>query len=381
MILHVDMDAFFASIEQRDTPEYRGRPLVVGGRSDRSVVAAASYEARTFGIRSAMPMYQAIQRCPSLIVVPVNKPRYAEVSRQILEVFHSVSPVVEAVSIDEAFLDISGCQRLLGSPQAIAMIIKTRIRAATHLTCSIGAAPLKFLAKIASDMNKPDGILVIEDQEALDFARAVAIRKIPGVGAGAMKQMNLLGIRTLGDITRLSRDLVCSKFGKFGETLWEYAHGRDSSVVESREARKSVSSEETLERDTSDRLILKQCLLAHAQRVSRDLRRYGLKASTLFIKLKFSDFTQITRQNRFNPGDCSSSALYRSAVNLFDQTVLQKKVRLIGLGVSSVHGEGEPFQMDIFDPPGPSKWERVDQALDSISEKFGGTMIKKASLV
>ncbi len=382
MILHIDMDAFFASIEQRDDPRLAGKPIVVGGHSRRSVVATASYEARCFGIHSAMPMFMALERCPHLVVVQSDKAKYAAVSSRIMEIFNDFTPVVEPVSIDEAYLDVTGCERIFGPPHNIAMVIKERIKKETRLTCSIGGAHLRFLAKVASDVNKPDGIFIIEQDQAQEFIATLEIKKIPGVGKRAMEQMEMLGIHTLGDVNRLSPAILQQKFGKFGNRLRNFAQGIDPSTVGADGQRKSISSESTLETDTSDMTFIKQQLLAHAQRVGRDLRRQELLAANVTIKLKFSDFTQITRQNKLTAPICSSSAIYREAVRLVEKTAMTKKIRLLGVGVSSFSDPGTPVQLDIFESTErkEEKWETVDKAVDKISSRFGNDIIKKATL-
>jgi DNA polymerase-4 len=400
------MDAFFASIEQRDDPRLIGKPIVVGGHSKRSVVSTASYEARRFGIHSAMPMFMALEKCPHLIVVQSDKAKYAAESTRIMAIFNDFTPIVEPVSIDEAYLDVSGCERIFGPPHNIAMIIKERIKKETRLTCSIGGAHLRFLAKIASDINKPDGIFIIEQDQAPEFIETLEIRKIPGVGKRAMEQMEMLGIHTLGDISRLSPAILQHKFGKFGTQLRNYARGIDPSTVGADGPRKSISSESTLETDTSDMTFIKKQLLAHAQRVGRDLRRQALLAANVTIKLKFSDFTQITRQNKLTAPICSSSAIYREAVRLVenwgtensgtnfksngtgtnctgtDFKSVPKKIRLLGIGVSSFSDPGTPVQLDIFESTErkEKKWETVDKAVDKISRRFGNNIIKKATL-
>ncbi|MBI9092136.1 MAG: DNA polymerase IV [Desulfobacterium sp.] len=382
MILHIDMDAFFASIEQRDDPRLAGKPIVVGGHSRRSVVATASYEARRFGIRSAMPMFMALERCPHLIVVQSDKTKYAAESSRIMAIFNDFTPVVEPVSIDEAYLDVTGCERIFGPPHNIAMVIKERVKKETRLTCSIGGAHLRFLAKIASDVNKPDGIFIIEQDQVPEFIETLEIKKIPGVGKRAMEQMEALGIHTLGDINRLSPAILQHKFGKFGTQLRNYAQGIDPSIVGTDGPRKSISSESTLETDTSDMAFIKKQLLAHAQRVGRDLRRQELLAENVTIKLKFSDFTQITRQNKLTAPICSSSAIYREAVRLVEKTAITKKIRLLGVGVSSFSDPGTPVQLDIFESTErkEEKWETVDKAVDKISRRFGNNIINKATL-
>ena len=382
MILHMDMDAFFAAIEQRDRPESVGRPLVVGGSSTRSVVATANYEARRFGIHSAMPMFMALEKCPHLMVIPPDKPKYAAVSGQIMALLNAFTPLVEPVSIDEAFLDITGCGRLFGSVEKICAAIKGRIKHETGLTCSIGASHLRFLAKIASDMNKPDGIHIIEQADAPKVIQTLAIQKVPGVGERAMGQMERLGIRTLGDVSRIPHHILEQKFGKFAVDLSNFSRGIDPSTIETDGGVKSISSESTLENDTLDTAVLKKHLLAHAQRVGRQLRAKGLAAANITIKIKFSDFTQITRQKRLKAPVCASTAVYREACDLFEQTPTPRKIRLTGVGVSSFSNLQAPVQLELFDNADPmdERWAVLDRAVDRISRRFGPQTITSASL-
>jgi DNA polymerase-4 len=378
----MDMDAFFASVEQRDNPLLKGKPIAVGGTSNRSVVATASYEARKLGIHSAMPMFQALERCPNLIVVKPDKKKYRNISLAIMELLTEYTPCVEPVSIDEAFLDVTGCNRISGNPETIAQSIKIRMVDRFDLTCSLGVAPLKFLAKIASDMNKPNGITIIHEQDTQAFINGLAINKIPGVGKNAMGKMKLLGIETLGDVRRLNTELLMGKFGKFGLRLAELSRGIDRSQVVVEEKRKSISSESTLDMDITDGERIKKELLGHAQIVGHDLRQRGLFAATIFIKFKFSDFSQMTRQVKVDPPICASSAIYETAVTLAENFNIEKPIRLIGLGGSSLTKTRPSSQMDLFqtmDPPS-DKWEKVDKTVDAITKKFGHGIVTKASL-
>ncbi len=382
MILHMDMDAFFAAVEQRDNPQFRGKPLVVGGASRRSVVATASYEARQWGIHSAMPMFQALERCPHLMVITPNKPKYHCISLDIMALLKEFSPRVEPVSIDEAFLDITGCHRLWGPPETIARSIQRRIAERFDLTCSLGGAPLKFLAKIASDMNKPNGITIIHEKETSAFIKELKINKVSGVGKNAMVKMKLMGIETLGDICRFDTELLEKKFGKLGIRLAELSRGIDLSQVVTEEKRKSISSEITLDMDITDGKKIKKELLRHAQVVGHDLRHRSLFASIVFIKFKFSDFSQVTRQIKVDPPVCASSAIYEAAVALAENFEIAKPIRLIGLGVSSLTSTRPTTQMDLFQAMEhqPDKWEKVDNAVDAIAKKFGNGIVIKATL-
>ncbi|HKL00208.1 MAG TPA: DNA polymerase IV [Desulfotignum sp.] len=383
MILHIDMDAFFASVEQRDNPKLKNRPVVICGNSARAVVSTASYEARQFGIHSAMPLFQARQRCRHLVVVPVDMEKYVRVSRQVMAVISQFSPLMEPVSIDEAFADVTGCRTLFGPPEAIAMQIKQQILTDLSLTCSIGIAPVKFLAKIASDMHKPDGLTHIAREQMPAVLRDLPIEKVPGVGARAMKQMAVLNIRTLGDIQRFDAQFLSRKLGKFGTRLFQLSRGIDESRVQTPALRKSISSETTLAVDIADFSDAKEILLAHAGRVGRDLRKKDLVCRSVAIKVTFSDFTRITRSRKTDAPICSGEAIFHLAVSLFEQVPLKKKIRLLGVGVSHLQSADAPVQMMLIPPAGhrlTKQWESVDRAVDKIYEKFGRDMVTPAVL-
>jgi DNA polymerase-4 len=383
MILHIDMDAFFAAVEQRDNPDLRNKAIIVAGHSKRSVVATASYEARRFGIHSAMPVFKAKQLCSNLIIVQGNRHKYSEASKRIMDVITSFSPLVEQVSIDEAYVDIRGCEKLFGSPMAMAQKIKTAIFNTVFLTCSIGIAPVKFLAKIASDMDKPSGVTLISQEKMEKVIADLPISKVPGVGKQAMKQMERLQIQTLGDIGRFDIELLNQKFGKMGSRLFELAQGKDNSQVETKYSRKSISSETTLSKDISKFQDAKQILLALSQRVGRDLRKKKMVCRSISIKIKFSDFTQITRSKKIDSWICSSAEIFKEAIALYGKIVLKKKIRLLGVGVSHFMDKNTPVQMELLSPPGEKEkkqWESVDTAVDSIMEKFGSDIVSKASL-
>ncbi|WP_027363174.1 DNA polymerase IV [Desulfospira joergensenii] len=383
MILHIDMDAFFAAVEQRDDPQLKGRPIVVSGHSKRSVVSTASYEARRFGIHSAMPVFQAREKCPHLIIVPGDKAKYARDSKKIMEILLNFSPLVEPVSIDEAYVDIKGCGKLFGPPRAIAVKIKKTILDRLGLTCSIGIAPVKFLAKIASDMNKPDGLTLIPMEDMDQTIKILPIEKIPGVGRQAMEQMKSLKIKTLGDVRKLNTDLLERKFGKFGTRLSLLCRGIDDTPVETGSDRKSISSETTLSEDIHELWDAKAELLAHSQRVGRDLRKKSLVCRNVSIKIKFSDFSQITRSRKTQSWICSSKAIFDHALALYENVKITKKIRLLGVGVSHLRDVHAPVQMDLLQPADhrvKKQWETVDKAVDSVEEKFGHDFIKKASL-
>ncbi len=382
MILHIDMDAFFAAIEQRDNPELMGKPVIISKDHKRSVVATASYEARKFGIHSAMPVFQAKQQCRHLEIIAGNMRKYKDESKKIMAILSGFSPLVEPVSIDEAYLDIHGCERLFGSPEQIGMAIKDKIFKSLSLTSSVGIAPVKFLSKIASDMNKPDGLTIIEKSQMQNVINTLPIEQVPGVGKKATKQMLLLKIKTLGDIQKFPLPVLIQKFGSMGRRLNELSLGMDASTITTGAKRKSISSETTLPADISDYNTIKQIILDKSQTVGRQLRRKNLLCNNVAIKLKFSDFSQITRQNRLSEYVCSSTDIFNEALLLVQSIHLKKKIRLIGVGVSGLKDKNCPVQLSLLtqDNTHTQQWESVDRAVDGIAERFGAHAVKKASL-
>lgn len=381
-IMHMDMDAFFASVEQMDNPALKGQCVIVGGQSQRSVVAAASYEARRYGIHSAMPMFQARQRCPHLVIVAPRRSRYVEVSREIMAILRRFSPLVEPVSIDEAFVDITGCNRLHGSCPEIATAVKYAIRHQTGLTCSVGVAPVKFLAKIASDMDKPDGLTIIAPEQVPAFIDALPIRKVPGVGRRTLEILSNLGIGRLGQVRHVSAGILAKKVGKFGHRLRELAAGRDDTAVVPQHAAKSVSTETTLAEDTCDRDCLVAHLLTQSQSVARQLRQKKMRARTVALILKTSDFKRHTRSLTLDQPFHSSEIIYQTAVDLLDDYALRVPVRLVGVGASGLQPESRPVQLGLFADTKQvqdRKWEKVDQALDAVSDRFGTRMVVRGT--
>jgi len=383
MILHIDMDAFFAAVEQLDRPELRGKCVVVGGRSERGVVTTASYEARRFGVRSAMPMFEARRRCPHAIIVPGHMDRYKAVSRRIMGLLQAFTPLVEPVSIDEAYLDVSDVERLFGPPEQVARRIKAKVLQETGLTCSIGGAPLRFLAKIASDMDKPDGLTILQPHEVPSFIEQLPVHKIPGVGKVTQDQLARMHLKTLGDVQRYPRDMLIGRLGKFGHRLIALSHGEDPTPVTPHTPAKSVSSESTLPRDTGDRSLLHGILLHHAEDVGRQLRRLRLKARTITLKIKHADFQQITRSRTVKRPLQSAESIFREADDLLRHYHMSRKVRLIGVGASNFVPEETPVQASLFpaNETVPANWEKVDHTVDAINERFGRGFIGKASLV
>lgn len=382
MILHLDMDAFFASVEERDNPRLRGKCIIVGKQSRRSVVAAANYEARKFGVHSAMPMYQARQKCPDAVFLPPRMDRYKELSNKIISLLKEFSPLVEPVSIDEAYLDITGCTRLHGSPAELGIKIKKNIKETLNLTCSIGIAPNKFLAKIASDMDKPDGLTIIMPDKALQFIESLPIDKVPGVGQTTKRQLELIGIKTLADVKKYPEKTLFKRLGKFGRRLMELSACIDDSPVTVQRPPQSISSEKTLPEDTVDKTLLNKYLLVQAEKVGEELRKKQLRAKTITLKIKHADFKQATRSLTLSAPTQSTKTIYASAGNLLNAYRVIKKVRLIGVGASGLVPAPTPVQLDIF-PDGEKQnlsWENVDKAVDAITKKFGKDIIKRATL-
>ena len=382
MILHIDMDAFYASVEQLDNPWLKGKCVIVGGTSNRGVVSASSYEARRFGVRSAMPIFQARQKCPDGVFVPPRMERYKEVSKKIMAILREFSPQVEVVSIDEAYMDVSGSQRLHGDPETVAMNIKNEIKKKLGLACSVGVAPGKFLAKVASDMDKPDGLTIIPPQEVHQFIESLPVQKVPGVGKKTFLQLESMGIKTLGDVNKFPDKMLLDRLGKFGHRLIELASGKDHSTVTPWSPHKSVSSERTLGEDTRDKKLLHKYLLKQSVEVARQLRKANFRARTITLKLKHADFKQFTRSKTISTPTRSSETIYQHAASLLDNYELTQKIRLIGVGTSGFKSAGQPVQLDLFDRVKKSDqtWEKVDRTLESITNKFGRDAIKRGTL-
>ena len=378
-ILHVDMDAFFASVEQRDARELRGKPVLVGGGGKRGVVAAASYEARTFGCRSAQPMSQALRRCPEAIIVPPRFEAYSAASRQIFAVFREVTPQVEPLSIDEAFLDVSGSQRLHGDGVTIARFLRRRIREETALTASVGVAPNKFLAKLASDLEKPDGLVVVRPEQILDLLAPLSVRAIFGVGPAAEKRLNRYGIRKIEDLRNFGRERLVASLGAHGERLYELAHGRDERPVQRDGKAKSIGQECTFGEDLSPARDVRAVLDRHVEAVGHRLRRQSLLARAVQVKIRFGDFETISRSKTLERATNETDVLLATARALFDAWAASsfRPVRLIGMTAAQLtEGDG---QLQLFERPERAKGQQLDQALDAIRGRFGLGAIHRAS--
>lgn len=383
-ILHIDMDAFFAAIEQLDHPEYRGQPVIVGadpkGGQGRGVVSTASYEARKFGIHSAMPISRAYRLCPQGIFLPVRMKRYVEISQQVMTILQDYSPLVEPISIDEAFLDITGSLALFGGAEAIGWAIKKRIQQQTGgLTASVGIAPNKFVAKIASDLQKPDGFVVVKEKEVQGFLRDLPIFKLWGVGKKTEQRLRKIGITTIGELAVYPQDKLVRLFGKTGLHFWRLANGIDERPVIPSTPPKSVSQEITFETDTDDSEFIRLTLLRLAEALGKILRQQKLKGRTLTLKIRLQDFSTFTRSKTFTDFINAPDLLYRFAWEIFQKFDRQgKKVRLLGIGVSQLNTVGGE-QLPLFGEQG-NKRQKLYQIMDSLQAKFGKEAIVRAAL-
>ncbi|MCI0513236.1 DNA polymerase IV [candidate division KSB1 bacterium] len=383
-IIHLDMDAFFAAVEQRDFPAYRGKPVIVGadpqGGKGRGVVSTASYEARKFGIHSALPISQAYQRCPHGIFVKPRGARYQEISQQIMAILYDFTPAMEPISIDEAFLDVTGSLRLLGEARTIAGKIKTRICQETGLTASIGIAPNKFIAKIASDLEKPDGLVLVEPGQEKQFLAPLAIGRMWGVGKKSEPVFHRLGIHTIGDLAGLPVEKITAVFGKNGMHYWQLANGIDPRPVATTAEAKSISQEITFNEDTDDGLFLEQVIFELAENVGRQVYREHSQVKTVVLKIRLADFSTFTRRQTRTEFFNQATIIRQMALELFREFDCQgQKVRLIGVGVT--HFETTTgAQLSLFSETksGPGK---VDAVIDLIENQFGKGAIQKATLL
>ena len=377
-VIHVDMDAFYASVEQRDRPELRGRPVVVGADPrGRGVVSAASYEARPFGVHSAMPIGRAYRLCPHAVFLPVDHDKYAAVSRQIMRILGDFTPLVEPVSIDEAFLDVTGSRTLFGSGRAIGGRIKARIRAELDLTASVGVAANKFVAKVASDLEKPDGLVVVPPGEERGFLAPLPIFRLWGVGRVTATQLEAIGVARIGQLAALSAESLAAHFGTGGRDLLALAEGRDDRPVEPFAPPKSMGAEETFDRDHRDGARLRATLRAQAERVARELRAEDYAGRFVTLKLRFADFSTITRSHAIEPTQ-DGLRIYQEVEALLARVELVQPVRLIGLSVSGL-GAGGQGQLSLLDANAVRR-ERLARAVDRLTGRFGDGAVRPASL-
>ncbi|MCE5219284.1 DNA polymerase IV [bacterium] len=378
-ILHVDMDAFYASVEQRDDPQLRGRPVIVGAPpAARGVVSAASYEARVFGVRSAMPSSQAGRLCPQAVFLPVRMARYQEVSRQVMAILRHYTPLLEQISVDEAFLDVTGSRRLFGEAEHIGREIKARIRTELDLPASVGVASNKFVAKIASDLRKPDGFVVVPAGQEAAFLAPLPISRLWGVGKATERRLHDLGLRTIGQLARFPEDHLQRQFGNLGPHLHSLALGQDDRPVETEREAKSVSAETTFAQDIADRALMEATLLRLAEDVGRRVRRGGLRGRTIQLKLRFESFETITRRQTLPRPTDADATLYQVVLRLLGEAPLTgRKVRLLGVGLS---GFGEEVQPSLFEEGG-AVHSALDEAVDALRSRFGRDAIRRGRLV
>jgi DNA polymerase-4 len=377
-ILHVDMDAFYASVEQRDNPDLIGKPVVVGGGTNRGVVAAASYEARKFGIRSAMPMAEAIRRCDHLVRVKPRMSHYKEASKQIFAIFKEFTPLVEGLSLDEAFLDVTASVKLFGSPEDIARRIKQRIHEETALRASVGVAENKLVAKIASDLDKPDGLTIVRPDAYLQRLDPLPVQVIPGIGRETMKKLQLIRVSSIRDL-RLAADCDLEPiFGRFTQKTRDRASGIDNRpVVPSREE-KSIGAEETYDKDLSSPADMNRELLRLAERTAARLRKSSLSAGTIQLKVRRADFTTYTRQRSVNPPANGTDRIYGVAKALLSTWLASNpgaKVRLLGVGGNNL---AAAEQADLFAGDATQNTSVIDETVDEIREKFGSLSLGRA---
>ncbi len=379
-IIHLDMDAFYASVEVLDNPDLKGLPVIVGGSSDRGVVSAASYEARVYGVHSAQPIVVARRLCPQGIFVPVRMSRYIEISEQIMAIFSHYTPLVEQISVDEAFLDVTGCHSLFGSAIDIAVKIRKQVRQEIGLTVSAGIAGSKLVAKIASDCNKPDGMTVVPHGEEETFLAPLPIKRLWGVGRKTLPALNLLGIHCIGDLARLSLDFLEKKFGKQGRHMYFCARGIDDREVEIDYTTKSIGNEETFERDITDLQRIKKELLRLATKVGERLRRHRFSGRTITLKVKYHDFISVSRSMTLTQPTNDSRELYQAALNLLPRTLAgSKAVRLVGIAVDKLQEDTCPRQLGLFTCAKRNRND-LNRALDQINDRFGSATIKPATL-
>ena len=379
VILHIDMDAFFISVEQRDDPSLRGKPAAVCGSLSRSVVTSATYEARPYGIRAGMPIQEAKKRCPQLILVEGNHSKYTEAAARIFSILKDYTPLVEIASIDEAYLDITQSLLLFKSPLSIAKSIKDRILKEEQLTCSIGIAPNKLLAKLGSRLRKPDGLTVIQKDEVEGILRDLPVGKLHGIGPKLEEELKSIGIFTCGQLGRFPVPLLTKRFGVIGERLHEMGLGMDESPVvplDEEEDAKSISHSVTLEEDTSDPNLLKKVLLQLSEKVSRRMRKEGFYGRRVTLTIRYSDFYTFSKQKTLSRWINSGNEVFHRSFEIFESIPHPKPIRLLGVGVSELKKEG--YQLDLFEKR--DKKDNLLKAMDRVNERFGDWTLTWAEL-
>lgn len=385
IVLHLDMDAFFAAVEQLDHPAYRGKPVVVGadpkGGSGRGVVSTCSYEARQFGIHSAMPISQAYRRCPQAIFVFPHFPRYTEISRQVMRILQEYSPQLLQISIDEAFIDITQTANFHGGAKALAEKIKARIKNEIGLTASVGIAPNMFIAKVASDLQKPEGLTICEAGQEKNFLAPLPVKKLWGVGPKTEAHLQKMGFSTIGQLAQCPQKLLAEKLGKWGAHLWELANGIDERPVEDWGPRKSISQEHTYDQDVADTKIVEQTIWKIADGLSADMRNADLKGQVLTLKIRLEGFETFTRQRKLPEFTNDAETMRQLALEIFRNFDRRgKKVRLIGLGMSHLNNAGGE-QLSLFQTAAQTRRDKVSSLLDAVRAKHGDEAATRASLL
>jgi DNA polymerase IV len=382
-IIHLDLDAFYASVEALDDPSLRGKPVIVGGDARRGVVAAASYEARAFGVRSAMPTARAHRLCPQAIFRPPRFERYGELSDQVMGIFERYTPLCEPLSLDEAFLDVTASRALYGTGREIAVIIRAAVRAETGLTVSAGIAEVKFAAKIASDLGKPDGLVEVPAGGVREFLAPLPIGRLWGVGQVTERELGALGLRTIGDLARYPADDLARRFGSHGEFLAELARGEDPRAVIPHDPARSVGAEDTFDDDLRGREALAPHLLQQSHRVARRLRHTGVLGRVVTLKVKYADFELITRRCTLPRPTDDGGEIYATILAQLERSDLGRAVRLTGVSVSGLTDEPMARQRDLFErakEEEAGKRRTLNRALDAIAEKFGEDAVVPADL-
>ena len=378
-ILHVDMDSFFVEVERLRDPGLIGRPVVVGGPGNRGVVASASYEARKFGIRSAMPMVAARKQCPGLVVVPTDHSLYQETSIEVFELFRSITPLVEGLSLDEAFLDVSGLHRHFSGPDDIGHEIRRRIRSELGLPASVGIAATKFVAKLASEAAKPDGLRRIPREESVAFLHALPVRALWGVGEATHATLEAMGVETVGDLARLPRATLERRLGVTnGSSLAALAQGEDPRPVVPDHDAKSISVSETYERDMTLSDDIDTELIRLCERLAFRVRRAGLAGRTIGLTVRYADFVTITRHHTSSHPTDTPRQLWQAVKSLKDNVTWDRPIRLLGVSVATFVDPGEPRQMSVESEP---KWDDLANAVDAVRDRFGADAVRPARLV
>ena len=377
MVAHADMDAFYAAVEQLDDPRLRGKPVLVGPRSGRGVVLTASYEARPFGVGSAMPMAKALKLCPDALVVPPRFERYGELSARIMTVFRDFSPRVEPLSLDEAFMEMAGAEHIFGPPHVMGQAIKDAVKEATGgLTASVGVGATKYVAKVASGHAKPDGLTIVTADEAVAWLAPMSVARLWGAGPKTQAQLRALGLNTIGDVASADLEMLRDKLGHAGNHFYELAHARDPRRVESQRVARSMGSDRTLKEDVVSRSDICQHLRRSADRIGRRLRRKKFLAGGVRVKLKTSQFQLLTRQCTLAEPSDTASGLYQAAVTLLDKFDHPGPFRLVGLAAHSLVKEPEQGQLSLLDESGEQR--ELETTLDQLAERFGEGVVRRA---